>query len=297
MALTEMYPPLCRLLNVGIDAKASQECLLMLPRPSSLPTNPIVLTLISSYLLHALIIYARSGKITTNALAEILNSPNSSSLLEWVPSLTSLPSKHMDSLLTRAYTSLTKLALSPTPVPKTHLKSTSAVDPSPESIFVLRMYALRCLVHASPGTAETNMVWDQVVRFTTTFVKATVSDAALEEKCTAIVLSAYADLVERVEMRPDRDIFMAIDQKGKGFLGFCEYWMEFTKRVSRSLVFRTIFHISFFTRQETYAFSRKLITLCYRVRHLQPIPRPPKARFLRIRTRLVLMFPIYEKES
>ena len=90
------------------------------------------------------------------------------------------------------------------------------------------------------------MVWDQVARFTTTFVKATASDVTLEEKCTAIVLSAYGDFVERVEKRPDRDTFMAIDQKGKGFLGFCEYWMEFTKRVSRSIVFWTMCHIPFF---------------------------------------------------
>ena len=276
IALTEMHPPLCRLVNMEIDTQGSQDRLLMLPMPPSLPTNLIVLTLISTYLLHAVIIYARSGTITINALATTLNSPSSASLLAWVPSLTSLPTKHMDFLLTRAYTSLTKLALSPTPIPKTHLKSTSAVDPSPESIFILRMYALRCLVHTSPGTVETNMVWDQVARFTTTFVKATASDVALEERCTAIVLSAYADLVERIEKRPDRDIFLAIDQKVKGFLGFCEYWMEFTKRVSRSIVFRTISRISFFTRPETYAFSRKLTALCYRVRHLQSIPRVPK---------------------
>ena len=275
MTLTEMHPPLCRLLNMEIDTQASQERLLMLPRPPSLPTNPIVLTLISTYLLHAVIIYTRSGTITVNALATTLNSPSSASLVAWVPSLTSLPTKHMDSLLTRAYTSLTKLAPSPTPIPKTHLKSTSAVDPSPDSIFILRMYALRCLVHTSPGTVEANMVWDQVARFTSTFVKATAS--ASEERCTAIVLSAYADLVDCVEMRPDRDIFMAIDQKGKGFLGFCEYWMEFTKRVSRSIVFRSICHIPSFNRQETYASSKKLIALCNRVRHLQLIPRAPKA--------------------
>ena len=277
IALTEMHPPLCRLVNMEIDAQGSQERLLMIPRPPSLPTNSIVLTLISTYLLHAIVIYARSGTITVNALATTLNSPSSASLLAWVPSLTSLPTKHMDSLLSRAYTSLTKLALSPTPIPKTHSKSTSSIGPSPESIFSLRIYALRCLVHTSPGTIETNMVWDQVVRFTTTFVKGTAFDVAWEDRCTAIVLSAYADLVERVEKRPDRDIFMAIDQRGKSFLGFCEYWMEFTKRVSRSIVFRTICHISFFTRQETYAFSRKLTALCYRVRLLQPIPCAPKA--------------------
>jgi separase len=241
-ALTEMHPALCRLINMEPDAQEGQTTLhlLMVPRPPSLPTNPIVLTLISTYLLHALIIHTRLGTITINALALTLNSPRSTSLLAWVPSLTSLPTKHMDSLLTRAYTSLIKLASSPVPNPKRHPKSTSAVDASPELIFILRMYALRCLVHTSPGTVETNMVWDQVVRFTSTFVKVTASDVALEERCTAVVLSAYADLVECGEKRPDRDNFMAIDQKGKGFLGFCENWMEFTKRVSTSFVFRTI---------------------------------------------------------
>ena len=61
-----------------------------------------------------------------------------------------------------------------------------------------------------------------------------------------MVLSAYGDLVERAEKRPDRDTFMAIDQKGKGFLGFCEYWMEFTKRVRLSSLFYFSDYISFF---------------------------------------------------
>ena len=248
VALTEMHSALSRLVNIETDPRGSQSDLhlLTLPRPLSLPTNPIILTLISTYLLHALIIHARPGIITINALATTLNSPNCDSLLAWVPSLTSLPTKHMDSLLTRAYTSLTKLASSPVPNPKTLLKSTPTVDASPESSFILRMYALRCLVHTSPGTVETNMVWDQVARFTSAFVKATASDVALEERCTTVVLSAYADLVECGEKRPDGDTFMAIDQKGKGFLAFCENWMEFTKRVSRSLFFWTIFYIYFF---------------------------------------------------
>jgi separase len=239
IALAEMHPALCRLIKIETDTQGTQSALhlLMIPKPPSLPTNPIVLTLISTYLLHALIIHARPGMNTINALATTLNSPNSTSLLAWVPSLTSLPIKHMDSLLTRAYTSLTKLASSPASNPKTHLKSTSTVDASPESIFILRMYALRCLIHTSSGTVETNMVWDQVARFTSIFVKAAALDVALEERCTTVVLTAYADLVESAEKRPDRDTFMAIDQKGKGFLAFCENWMEFTRRVSRSFYF------------------------------------------------------------
>ena len=248
-ALNEMHPALCRLVNMEIDPQGSQGTLhlLSVPMPPSFPTNPVVLTLISTYLLYSLVIHARPENTTINTFATTLNSPSSTSFLAWVPSLTSLPSKHMDSLLTRAYTSLTKLVSSSHPNsnsnPKMPLKSTSTVDSSPESIFILRIYALRCLFHTSPGTVETNMVWDQVVRFTSTFVKATTSDVALEERCTTVVLSAYADLVECGEKRPDRDTFMAIDQKGKGFLGFCEYWMEFTKRVSKLFVFRSISHL------------------------------------------------------
>lgn len=248
IALADMHPALCRLLNTETGLQASQDSLyfLSVPRPPSFPTDPVVLTLISTYLLHALIVNARPETTTINTLATALTSPSSTTLLAWVPSLTSLPTKHIDSLLTRAYTSLIKLTSSPSPNPKTRLKSTSAIDASPDSIFILRMYALRCLIHTSPGIIETNVVWDQVTRFTSTFVKAAASDISKEEKCTIIVLSAYSDLVQRAEKRPDRDAFMAIDQKGKGFLGFCECWMEFTKRVSRSFIVRIIFHVSMF---------------------------------------------------
>jgi separase len=102
------------------------------------------------------------------------------------------------------------------------------------------------------------MVWDQVARFTSTFAKATVSDVALEERCTTVVLSAYADLVECGEKRPDRDTFMAIEQKGKGFLGFCECWMEFTKRVSTPFVFRTSSHIFFFSQAGDICILQKI---------------------------------------
>ena len=100
--LTEMHHALCRLINLETDSQDLLH-LLSIPIPSSFPTNPLVLTLISTYLLHALIIATRQEITTINALATTLNSPNSTSLLAWVPSLTSLPTKHMDSLLTRAY--------------------------------------------------------------------------------------------------------------------------------------------------------------------------------------------------
>jgi separase len=215
-----MHPALCSILNVETDPHGP---FVFFRCPPSFPTNPVVLYQHISYML------------SSSMLAHNQRPCNNSELTHF--HCATLPTKHMDSLLSRAYTSLTKLTSSPSPNPKLHLKSTPAINASHESIFILRMYALRCLIHTSPGTIETNMFWDQVVRFTSSFVKSTASDVTLEERCTTTVLFAYADIVERGEKRPDRDTFMAIDQKGKGFLNFCEYWMEFTKRVRRLFVF------------------------------------------------------------
>jgi hypothetical protein len=45
----------------------------------------------------------------------------------------------------------------------------------------------------------------------------------------SVALFAYSELMTRVERRSDQDTFMA----GKGFAGFCEYWMAFAKKVGR----------------------------------------------------------------
>ncbi|KAF8878488.1 peptidase family C50-domain-containing protein [Gymnopilus junonius] len=119
---------------------------------------------------------------TIDDLSNILVSPSTRSLLSWLPLFTPLPSKHTDSLLTRTYTALTKLAL--------HLHHHPARQRG-------RTYALRCLIHTSPGTIEATTFWDQVTRFATAFAKATPSKA--EEQATRI-------------------------------LGFCEHWTAFAKR-------------------------------------------------------------------
>ncbi|KAF9539088.1 hypothetical protein CPC08DRAFT_504290 [Agrocybe pediades] len=87
------------------------------------------------------------GKLEELSLG--ITTPSTRSLLSWMPTLP----KHIDSLLTRAYSALNKLCLS-------KLKTT----PSPESIFKLRTYALRCLVHTSAGTIEANNFCNQATR-------------------------------------------------------------------------------------------------------------------------------------
>ncbi|KAF9553254.1 hypothetical protein CPC08DRAFT_237548 [Agrocybe pediades] len=144
--------------------------------------------------------------------------PSAHSLLPRMPTLSILPSKHIVSLLTRAYSTLNKLYLSK---PKT--------PPSPESIFKLRTYALRCLVHTSPDAIEASHFWNQATRFSAAFVKS--SRVKGEEHSTITILHAYFELVSLAEQRSDRDSFLAPDEKGDGFTTFGEHWPTvFTKR-------------------------------------------------------------------
>ena len=100
-----------------------------LPLPSSSIPVP-TLTLLANYLLQALQIHP-----THPALPESL--AGSTTLLNWVPHLSSLPPSHLDTLLTRAYTALTRT--SPPPL--------------------VRAYALCCLASTSPGAVTSSSFW------------------------------------------------------------------------------------------------------------------------------------------
>jgi separase len=184
---------------------------------------------------------ARPEISAPNLVAELsatLDSPSTFSLLSWLPDCSLLPSKHLDSLLTRAYTTLTKLCNSPATLTKPQLKSRLAVSTtSHEAFFSLRMYALRCLAHTSPGVVEGNVFWDQATKFTSILVKSipATSSSAAEERITSLVLRAFAELVQIAETRSDKELFMTVDETGKNFIAFCDYWSSFAKRV-RSFV-------------------------------------------------------------
>ncbi|KAF8155999.1 cysteine peptidase C50 [Crassisporium funariophilum] len=256
-ALSEMQPRMCRLYTTVPDGYSSKQSpsgflhLLSLPEPPRPPTNDVNLTLISTYLLQALIVAANHDSPTPasiQALASTLVSPTTRSLLTWLPSFSCLPPKHVDSLLTRAYTTLTKLCssfVSPTPNPKPpgriNIQQVAATSSAcHESIFSLRVYALSCLISTSSGTIEANMFWDQATHFASALVKATSSDPSSEAKSTNVVLSAYSDLVQRGERRTDRQTFMTVDENARGFSGFCEYWMAFAKRAGDICVLQKI---------------------------------------------------------
>ncbi|KAF9552923.1 hypothetical protein CPC08DRAFT_822591 [Agrocybe pediades] len=211
-ALKVMQPRLIDLL--GVEGPVND--ILSMPEPPSPPTDAILLNLISLYLLYAITIQSQAiDKLEELSLG--ITAPSTRSLLSWMPALSVLPSKHIDSLLTRTYSALNKLCSSK---PKT--------SPSPSSIFKLRTYALRCLAHTSPGTIEASHFWNQAARFSAAFVKSTPAKG--EEQTTSMILHAYSELVNLAEQRSDRDSFLAIDEKGDGFTTFCEHWTVFAKR-------------------------------------------------------------------
>ncbi|TFK38240.1 cysteine peptidase C50 [Crucibulum laeve] len=248
-ALSEIHSRLCALLNVPIPTSTiptpSPLHLLLIPIPSPIPTDNILLTLTSTYLAYSLSILSQSTSNIVDLFANTLILPNNTSLLVWVPIFSSLPAKHMDSVLTRAYTALTKLCAvihaTPTPQVKvsTRVKSGASkakppteVGPCPQSLFQLRMYAISCLVHTSPSTIDPSTFWDQAIRFGAAFIKSSTSSSRDEDRATELVLRSYTDLIKRVEKGSDRNMSLIVsgDAKSKSFFAFCEYWMAFAKR-------------------------------------------------------------------
>lgn len=202
-ALTEMQPALTRVYDSTNTNSKNSNNPLSLPLPCTVLTETLQ-TLISTYFLQVITALSSSSSLP-NLLIKA-----STGLMEWLPHLPSLPLKHKDSTLTRTYTLLTKSTITPAP--------------SPPTAYALRTYALRCLVCTSPGTLTPKTFWDQTLKFAVSFVKTGEKDEVTRE-----VMHTFALLVKAVEEREDRAMWL----EGKGFMGFCEYWMAFAKRVSR----------------------------------------------------------------
>ncbi|KAF6764468.1 cysteine peptidase C50 [Ephemerocybe angulata] len=198
--------PLCSLAPPSLPLPHKPN--LPLPPPPHKPSHrPVHLTMLSTYLIHALTTTCSTlSPSDTPELARTLTHPNSPSILEWLPHFHPLPQKHVDSLLTRAYTAITKTCSArpshpvskstsstsskptsssskptpssskPTSSKPTTSKPTTGQEQDPTSrphhaTYTLRAYALRCLASASPGTVAPDSFWDQSTRFTASFVK------------------------------------------------------------------------------------------------------------------------------
>jgi len=223
-ALESLHPRICALYNVAPTQPRSSSRFhqLSIPFPSSdVPGDLALLTLTTTYLTYALTIVTHFCFTANQIIKELASNLDAFShalctteptLLAWIPRCANIPGKQLDSILTRAYASLTKACA-------THKSNHQAV-------FSLRIYAVMCLAHTSAGTVEPNTFWDQVVRFCGVFAK---SQTLVEEAATRAILSTFSDLVGRTEKRSDASAFLG----GKGFVGFCEYWMVLAKRVSQ----------------------------------------------------------------
>lgn len=197
-----------------------------------MPIESTLLTLISTYLANALVAlpyflfpqpiptardtskHAATTVASLSAFVQVLN--DTPTLLQWIPYLSSISKKHADSILTRVYSGLTK--------------STSSLTASPataRSLFLIRLYAISCLAHSSIVDNPDNF-WDQASKFGAAYVKSVATaDSGPQAEMAGLIASAFMKLVSFAKQRRDREIFL----HGKGFLGFCEYWMEFANKV------------------------------------------------------------------
>ncbi|KAF8623833.1 hypothetical protein AX15_006159 [Amanita polypyramis BW_CC] len=248
-ALKDMQPQLCAHLNVP-PSNHSQELVSCLHIPilpyTSGEVDTTLLTIVSTYLAYALTGKAKDDSFI-HALADILEENHhicGSTLLPWVPFFASLPSKHVDALLTRVYTSLTKFctfhlsmttATTQGPSSKKHVSLDETLHAAQRSAYRIRIYALQCLTHTKDGVVAPAAIWEQAVRFGSAYVKALTHQRParndiLEVEVTQTILKGCSKLVDRVESMPDSDRERLM--KEKAFISFLEWWMTFARRAS-----------------------------------------------------------------
>ncbi|EKM60615.1 uncharacterized protein PHACADRAFT_203784 [Phanerochaete carnosa HHB-10118-sp] len=223
----------------GEVVQKTKAYLLSLPLPSASLEDDILLTLTSNYLLYSLFAFSYTTFTTSAApqtpslLTHFADSlSNTSTLLQWIPSLKKLSPKHMDSILTRAYTSITKSSA---------LTHCAPLDAKP--MYAIRVYALQLLLRTSPSVLRPSTFWDQVVKFTVAFVKDVASGSAsaeVKDNATRTILATFEMMKEAVlATRADGDI-QGTWLGGSGFVGFCEYWMDFARRANDAALMRRI---------------------------------------------------------
>lgn len=198
------------------------------------------LTIVATYLQHTTMTYASClfFPASLDAVAQVaISSPDSApadhileswthrlrgcgSILAWVPHLLRhLPSVTVDTLVTRAYSALVRA-------------SAAHSAAFPRTVFSLRLYALRCLLRASPSASQVRpaTVWDQAVKFCASFlqktrgVKTMVGGGAADAKWA---LDAVAQFVADAQERADAKQFVG----DKAFVSFCECWADLATQV------------------------------------------------------------------
>ncbi|KAI0075567.1 hypothetical protein K474DRAFT_1599575 [Panus rudis PR-1116 ss-1] len=151
-------------------------------------------------------------------LSSVLPDTRQATLLHWTSYLSPLTSKQVDSMLTKAYSSISKSC-----------KEDNA-EISPLNIFALRAYALKCLLHTSPGILQdASKFWVEVLNVVSTLNGSKVdTDTGDDVKRTAI-LNVITELVSLVEKRSDAEEFFATS---KSWMRVVEGWSNVAKEAN-----------------------------------------------------------------
>ena len=180
-----------------------------LPPPDVYPSE-IILTLLATFLLHAVTILSRRTDDLATILS-LLRDPSAPSLFAWASILSALPAKHHDALFTRTYTVMAKAASQPG-VPMQHA-------------FALRMYALECLARTRPSVVAPDTFWDQAVKWARFHA---AEPLAGDESRIQDILQSVQRLVLSLRQREDHAPFL----EGSGFARFCEVWVFWAQQAS-----------------------------------------------------------------
>lgn len=176
-----------------------------LPESTHLPGSS-TLTLLSTYFLHVV-----TALLHHNSHIQALMShfAGPSSLLAWAPRLhDAIDAKHLDTIMTRTYTTLVK---------------SQPANLSPGVTFTLRCHGLACLIYTSPQTISPDTFWDQAVKYAGSLLKS----AGQDEDTVSLISGSFEDLMSRVDIWKQEVSFT----KSSQFIAFCECWTAVAKRV------------------------------------------------------------------
>ena len=140
-----------------------------------------------------------------------------SNILKWAPLLQQhLPQGQFSSLLFSIFQAVARCKSSLSPV----------------LLFRLRSWGLQCLAYSSPLNEDD--FWEQVLKYSTYFVRAVGVDA--RELATALLDDLFVVMAEREDGRK----FM----RGKGFITICEFRIKLAKVVRHLGDHSTLFQLN-----------------------------------------------------
>ncbi|KAF9489736.1 hypothetical protein BDN71DRAFT_1511885 [Pleurotus eryngii] len=196
-----------RIMKISPEPGQSHLLSISLPESTHLPGSS-TLMLLSTYFLHVITVLLHHG---SHIQAFISHFAGPSSLLAWAPRLhNAINAKHLETIMTRTYTTLVK---------------SQPANLSPGVTFTLRCHALACLIYTSPQTVSPDTFWDQAVKYAGSLLKS----AGQDEDTVSLISDSFEDLISRVNIWKQKVSFT----KNSQFIAFCECWAAAAKRAGK----------------------------------------------------------------